>query len=254
MGKYSENPIDNIQGYLNNIEMVLARMEAQQKEHAAAPSQSADNSELESMKDELSSIRTAIDEILKDNGLVSASMKTVAEAIGTVPTEEERKRQHQEDLQYVIDNTRKHVTVDLDSSTKAQLNNISGGISNFENAVKNAGESVGKQIDQKANKLSEPLDRIASDFEKRIGRVVEKKAEQASNDITSSMVENWFWRTIALVSLIAFCLTWLFPKIREIDFPNGAEGFFYTVVGIIIIIFILYGIYRLGKMNGHSYY
>ena len=31
MGKYSENPIDNIQGYLNNIEMVLARMEAQQK-------------------------------------------------------------------------------------------------------------------------------------------------------------------------------------------------------------------------------
>lgn len=149
MGKYSENPIDNIQGYLNNIEMVLARMEAQQKEHAAAPSQSADNSELESMKDELSSIRTAIDEIRKDNGLVSASMKTVAEAIGTVPTEEERKRQHQEDLQYVIDNTRKHVTVDLDSSTKAQLNNISGGISNFENAVKNAGESVGKQIDQR---------------------------------------------------------------------------------------------------------
>ena len=90
MGKYSENPIDNLQGYLGNIEMILERMEERQKELAAAPSQSADDSELESIKGELSSIRTAIDEIRKDNGLVSASMNTVAEAIGTVPTEEER--------------------------------------------------------------------------------------------------------------------------------------------------------------------
>ena len=44
MGKYSENPIDNIQGYLNNIEMVLERMEARHKELAEALSQSADNS------------------------------------------------------------------------------------------------------------------------------------------------------------------------------------------------------------------
>ena len=56
MGKYSENPIDNIQGYLNNIEMVLERMEARHKELAEALSQSADNSEQEA-------IRTAIDEI-----------------------------------------------------------------------------------------------------------------------------------------------------------------------------------------------
>ena len=77
MGKYSENPIDNLQGYLGNIEMILERMEERQKELAAAPSQSADDSELESIKGELSSIRTAIDEIRKDNGLVSASMNTV---------------------------------------------------------------------------------------------------------------------------------------------------------------------------------
>ena len=254
MGKYSENPIDNIQGYLGNIEMVLARMEAQQKKQAAAPSQSADNSELESMNDELSSIRTAIDEIRKDNGLISASMNTVAEAIGTVPTEEERKKQHQEDLQYVIDNTRKHVTVDLDLSTKKQLDNISTGIGKFETAITTAGESVGKQIDQKANKLSEPLDRIASDFEKRIGKVVEKKAEQATSDITASTVENWCWRAMALISLIAWCLAWLVPKIREIDFPNGIEGFAYSVFGIIGVIFLLYGIYRWGKMNGNSWY
>ena len=234
--------------------MVLARMEAQQKELAAAPSQSADNSELESMKDELSSIRSAIDEIRKDNGLISASMHTVAEAIGTVPTEEERKKQHQEDLQYVIDNTRKHVTIDLDPSTKAQLNNISGGIGKFEAAVVTAGESVGKQIDQKANKLSEPLDRLAGTFEKRIGKVVEKKAEQATSDITASTVENWFWRAIAIISLIAWCLVWLFPKIREIDFPNGIVGFAYSVFGIIGVLFLLYGIYRWGKMNGNGYY
>ena len=254
MGKYSENPIDNIQGYLSNIEIVLSRMEAQQKELAAAPSQSADNSELESMKDELSSIRTAIDEIRKDNGLISASMNTVAEAIGTVPTEEERKRQHQEDLQSIIDNTRKHVTVDLDPSTKRQLDNISAGIGKFEAAVTTAGEAVGRQIDQKASKLSEPLDRIAGDFEKKIGRVVAKKAEQASNDITSSTVENWCWRTMALISLIAYCLAWLFPKIREIDFPNGIEGFAYSVFGILGVLFLLYGIYRWGKMNSNSWY
>ena len=254
MGKYSENPIDNIQGYLNNIEMVLARMEAQQKEHAAAPSQSADNSELESMKDELSSIRTAIDEIRKDNGLVSASMNTVAEAIGTVPTEEERKRQHQEDLQYVIDNTRKHVTVDLDPSTKAQLNNISGGIDRFESTVKSAGDIVKNQISENVSKLSEPLNKLATTFETRIGNVVKKKAELATGSVTRSMVENWVWRGLALIGLIAWCLTWLYPKIEEIDFPNGIEGFFYAVVGIIVFLFLLFGIYRLGKMNGNSYY
>ena len=247
MGKYSENPIDNIQGYLDNIEMLLEKQ-------AKAPAPSTGSPELEAMKEELSTIKSAIDEIRKDNGLISASMNTVAEAIGTVPTEDERKQQHQEDLQYIIDNTKKKVIVDLDLSTKAQLNNISTGIGKFETAVTTAGDSVGKQIDQKANKLSEPLDRLASTFESRIGKVVEKKAKQASSDVTSSMVENWFWRSVALISLIAFCLVWLVPKVREIDFPNGMEGFAYSVFGIIGVIFLLFGIYRLGKMNGNGYY
>ncbi len=248
MGKYSENPIDNLQGYLSNIEMILERIEVQQKE--LAETSSNENSGQEALND----IRKAINDIRKDNGLVTASMNTIAEAIGTVPTEEERNRLHQKDLQYIIDNTKKNVTVDLNPATKAQLNNISTGIGKFEAAVTTAGEVVGKQIDQKASRLSEPLDRLASTFEKRIGKVVEKKAEKASKDITASTVENWFWRTIALISLIAWCLVWLFPKVRAIDFPNGVEGFTYSVLGIISVLFLLYGIYRWGKMNGNGYY
>ncbi len=253
MGKYSENPIDNLQGYLSNIEMILERMEKQQKELAAVTSQSADNSELESMKDELSSIRTAINEIRKDNGLITASMNTVAEAIGTVPTEEERNRLHQKDLQYIIDNTKKNVTVDLDPSSKAQLNNISTGIGKFEAAVTAAGESVGKQIDQKASRLSEPLDRLASTFEKRIGKVVEKKAKSAENSDMWRTIEIWFWRSLALISLLSFGLIRLTSKIKEIDYPHGIEGFTYTILGIVCGIFALYGIYQWGKMNGNGY-
>lgn len=247
MGKYSENPIDNIQGYLDNIEMLLERQ-------AKAPAPSTGSSELEAMKEELSTIKSAIDEIRKDNGLISASMNTVAEAIGTVPTEDERKQQHQEDLQYIIDNTKNKVIVDLDSSTKSQLNSISGGIDRFESTVKNAGDVVDKQISDNASKLSEPLDKLAATFETRIGRVVEKKAEKATDSITASIVENWCWRVMALISLICWCIVWLYPKIIEIDFPNGAEGFFYAVVGVIVVIFILYGIYRWGKMNGNGWY
>ena len=140
MGKYSENPIDDIQGYLSNIEMVLERMEKQQKEQAAVPPQSADDSELESIKGELSSIRTAIDEIRKDNGLVSASMNTVAEAIGTVPTDDERKRQHQEDLEFVVNNAKKQVTVDLEPEIKV-----------FE-------QRIGKFIDGKLAKASRNME------------------------------------------------------------------------------------------------
>ena len=247
MGKYSENPIDNIQGYLDNIEMMLEK-------HAKAPAPSTGSSELEAMREELSSIKSAIDEIRKDNGLISASMNTVAEAIGTLPTEDERKQQHQEDLQYIINNTKKQVTVDLNPSTRTKLDNISGGIYRFESTVKNAGDIVGKQISDNASKLSEPLDKLAATFETRIGRVVEKKAGKATDSITASIVENWCWRVMALTSLIVWCLTWLYPKIQEIDFPNGIEGFAYSVFGIIGVLFFLYGIYRWGKMNGNGWY
>ena len=155
MGKYSENPIDNIQGYLGNIEMMLERMEKQQKEQAAAPSPSSDGSELEELKEELSSIRTAIDTIRNDNGLISSSMKTVAGAIGTIPTEEERKRLHQDDLQYIIDNTKKQVTVGLDPETTAKLDKISGGINDFKTTVNNAGNIVSKSISNAAEKAAE---------------------------------------------------------------------------------------------------
>ena len=143
---------------------------------------------------------------------------------------------------------------DFSPKTKEQLDNISVGIAEFKNTVKTAGESVSEQINKNAGRLSEPLNRVASNFESKINRVIEKKAEKATESITMSMVENWVWRTLALISLIVWCLVWLYPKIREIDFPNGAEGFFYAVVGIICGVFLLCAIYQWGKMNGNSYY
>ncbi len=223
MGKYSENPIDNLQGYLSNIEMILERMEAQQKK--LAETSSNDNSEQEALND----IRKAINDIRKDNGLITASMNTVAEAIGTVPTEEERNRLHQKDLQYIIDNTKKNVTVDLDPATKAQLNNIDG-------------------------KLSEPLNKLAANFEKRIGKVVEKKAKSAENSDMWRTIEIWFWRTVFFLCAIALFILWMWPKIEDIEFPGGAEGFLYSVLGFLIVSLILVGIYKWGKSNGNGYY
>ena len=243
MGKYSENPLDDILGYLVSIERNLEKQGTQR-----------DNTELDSLRGKLSSISAAIEEIRKDNGLVSESMNTIAEAIGTVPTAEEREKQHQSDIEYIIENTKPRVVFDFSPKTKEQLDNISVGIAEFKNTVKTAGESVAEQINKNAGRLSEPLNRVASNFESKINRVIEKKAEKATESITMSMVENWVWRTLALISLIVWCLVWLYPKIREIDFPNGAEGFFYAVVGIICGVFLLCAIYQWGKMNGNSYY
>lgn len=243
MGKYSENPLDDILGYLVSIERNLEKQGTQR-----------DNTELDSLRGKLSSISAAIEEIRKDNGLVSESMNTIAEAIGTVPTAEEREKQHQSDIEYIIENTKQRVVFDFSPKTKEQLDNISVGIAEFKNTVKTAGESVAEQINKNAGRLSEPLNRVASNFESKINRVIEKKAEKATESITMSMVENWVWRTLALISLIVWCLVWLYPKIREIDFPNGAEGFFYAVVGIICGVFLLCAIYQWGKMNGNSYY
>ena len=243
MGKYSENPLDDILGYLVSIERNLEKQGTQR-----------DNTELDSLRGKLSSISAAIEEIRKDNGLVSESMNTIAEAIGTVPTAEEREKQHQSDIEYIIENTKQRVVFDFSPKTKEQLDNISVGIAEFKNTVKTAGESVAEQINKNAGRLSEPLNRVASNFESKINRVIEKKAEKATESITLSMVENWVWRTLALISLIVWCLVWLYPKIREIDFPNGAEGFFYAVVGIICGVFLLCAIYQWGKMNGNSYY
>lgn len=243
MGKYSENALDDILGYLVNIERNLEKQGTQR-----------DNTELDSLRGKLSSISAAIEEIRKDNGLVSESMNTIAEAIGTVPTAEEREKQHQSDIEYIIENTKQRVVFDFSPKTKEQLDNISVGIAEFKNTVKTAGESVAEQINKNAGRLSEPLNRVASNFESKINRVIEKKAEKATESITMSIVENWVWRTLALISLIVWCLVWLYPKIREIDFPNGAEGFFYAVVGIICGVFLLCAIYQWGKMNGNSYY
>lgn len=247
MGKYSENPLDNIQGYLNNIEMVLERMEARHKELAEALSQSADNSEQEA-------IRTAIDEIRKDNGLISASMNTVAEAIGTVPTEEERKKQHQEDLQYIIDNTKKQVTVKLPQQTLEQLNKISNDINDFKSAVTSAGATVSKKIADNAGQLSKPLDKLAATFEQRVNKFVEKKTEQATRNAEAYVYENWFWRFLALISLSALFLLWLYPKIKYMDFPNDIEGFFYATIIVSVIPLILIGVYKWGKSNGNGWY
>lgn len=254
MGKYSENPIDNLQGYLGNIEMILERMEERQKKLAAAPSPSSDGSELEELKEELSSIRTAIDTIRNDNGLISSSMKTVAGAIGTIPTEEERKKQHQEDLQYIIDNTKKEVTVNLPQQTLTQLNNISSGINDFKAAVNSAGATVSKQIADNAGQLSKPLDKLAATFEQRVSNFVEKKTEKATRNVESYVYENWFWRFAALISLSTLFLLWLYPKIKDMDFPNGIEGFFYGTLIVSAIPLLLMGIYKWGKSNGNSWY
>lgn len=161
MGKYSENPLDDILGYLVSIERNLEKQGTQR-----------DNTELDSLRGKLSSISAAIEEIRKDNGLVSESMNTIAEAIGTVPTAEEREKQHQSDIEYIIENTKQRVVFDFSPKTKEQLDNISVGIAEFKNTVKTAGESVAEQINKNAGRLSEPLNRVASNFESKIGSPV----------------------------------------------------------------------------------
>ena len=65
MGKYSENPLDDILGYLVSIERNLEKQGTQR-----------DNTELDSLRGKLSSISAAIEEIRKDNGLVSEDRKS----------------------------------------------------------------------------------------------------------------------------------------------------------------------------------
>ena len=222
MGKYSENPIDNIQGYLGNIEMMLERMEKQQKEQAAAPSPSSNGSELEELKEELSSIRTAIDTIRNDNGLISSSMKTVAGAIGTIPTEEERKRQHQEDLQYIIDNTKKQVDVTIDSATVTKLDNINKGIKDFNAALKNSGDVIGTAAKDAA----------------------EKAAGKASGKVTSTVIENWVWRVVALFAVASLFWLWLEPQLQSHDIPT-----LLIIIGIMAVPLILYFAYKMGEIS-----
>lgn len=252
MGKYSENPIDNIQGYLENIEMVLREMQEQQRKLAEAPLSSPDNHKLETMREDVSSIRSSIAEIRKENEILSASMNTVAEAIGSVPSEEERKLQHQDDLKYIINNTKERVTVDLDPSTKAQLNEIYGGIKGFEATVKNAGAIVGKQISDNASKLSKPLDDLADTFEKRIGDFVEKKADSAANDASRARVENRIWRIVASLCAISSFLVWLIPKVKENNI--GAEGFLFSVIAVLLVLYGYVGAYNWGKSKGNGWF
>ena len=205
MGKYNENALDN-------IEMGQERLEAQLKKLAETPSSFDDSSEMQSLKEEQSSIRAAMDEIRKDIGIISASMNTVAEAIGTVPTEEELQKQHQKDLQFIIDNAKGNVKVDLDPSTKAQLKNIHVGI----------------------------------------GKVVEEKLEHARERESWARCENLAWRVIALFCSVSAFLYWLIPRIKELNLDSGAGGFLLLVLLVIIVFFSLVGVYKWGKSQGNS--
>lgn len=216
MGKYSESPIDNIQGYLGNIESILEGMDAQLKKLAAA--QPNNNTELESLKGELASIRNAMDEIRKENSLVSASMNTIAEAIDTVPTEEERKRQHQEDLQFIVDNTKRNVTVDLEPSSKSMLENI-------------------------------PVD-----TERKIRKFVDKNVERVQERESWARYENWAWRVIALFCAVSSFLYWLIPRVKELNLDSGAGGFLLLVLLVIIVFFSFIGVYKWGKSQGRGWF
>lgn len=131
---------------------------------------------------------------------------------------------------------------------------ISSGVKSIDTALNSAGDTIKMNIEESAKHLSKPLDDLAKTFETRIGKVVEKKVNSATNSITASKVENWVWRILALTGLIALCMLSLYPKIKEIDYPHGAEGFFWGVVIFWAIIFALYGIYKLGKANSNSWY
>ena len=249
MGKYSEDPLDNLVGYLEDFEIRLERMEKQQKELSAAASKPSDNSEINSLKEQLASIRADVDGMRKENSTISKAMNTVAEAIGTVPTEEKRNKQHQQDLQFVVDTAKKQITVSLDADTNMNLHSISQQVRELNGAMRDANDSFSSKTNQTIQNMEARLDKIGDGFAQRIEKTTEKKEEKALHNVTASVIENWCWRGLALIGLIAWCLTWLYPKIKDIEFPNGVEGFFYTVMGVLLVITLLYGIFQWGKSS-----
>ena len=130
-------------------------------------------------------------------------------------------------------------------------NTITSGINNFNAAVNGAGETFKKNIEESAGQLSEPLnnllDELTTNFKTKIGKFVEEKTEKATSNITWSIVENWIWRVVAIIGLFGFSLTWLYPKIEEIDFPGGVEGFFWGVVIMWVVFLVGIGLYKLGE-------
>lgn len=145
MGKYSENPIDNLEGYLDNIEMIVEKMEKRQKEHTEAAPPSSDGSDLKAVRAGISAIKAAIKEIKKDNDLVSASMNTIAEAIGTVPTEEERERQRREDQVFVVNYIKEYFEkkmIHVAQLPDTQIREIRA----FLNGLDKLGEKIPKEI------------------------------------------------------------------------------------------------------------
>jgi len=246
MGKYSENPLDNLQGYLENIERIAEHVDTMLAELQKAPSAGSDSEAIASLQAELVALR-------QNNNKMSTSMNTIAQAIGTVPTEEERNKQHQEDLEYIVKNAKKQITVGLDASANMSILKMSNQVQELANAISDAETSFSRTVNDTVRKVEEPLKKVAVNFEERIGKTVEKKAEKALHSASASVIENWFWRVLALVSLIAGCLTWLYPTIKEIDYPDGAEGFAYTVLAVLVIIFTIYGVYQWGKANGNRW-
>lgn len=244
MQKYSENPLDNLQGYLENIERVVEELATKSAE---GNSTASDSEKIATLKEDVSSIRATIGSLRSEINTLSDAVNTVAAAIGTVPTEEERNKQHQEDLEYIVNNAKKQVTVGLDESANMRIFNMSSQVQELANAISDAETSFSRTIDATVRKVEEPLKKMAVNFEERIGKTVEKKAEKTLNKASAAVIENWVWRVLTTVGVIAWFITWLYPKIEDIEFPNGVEGFFYTILGVISITFILWGTYQWGK-------
>ena len=135
---------------------------------------------------------------------------------------------------------------------------ITSGINDINAAVSGAGDTIMRNIVESTNQLSEPLNKLVDDlsttFKTKIGKAVEKKAEKATSGVTRSMVENWFWRIIFFIGGIFYFVVWLYPKIEDIHFPNGALGILYTVLAILIVSFLFIGTYKWGKANGGGLY
>jgi small-conductance mechanosensitive channel len=135
---------------------------------------------------------------------------------------------------------------------------ISNGINDINAAVNGAGDTIKKNIEESASQLSKPLnklvDDLSTDFKTKISKAVEKKVEDTTNSMTWAVVENWLWRSLFLVGGIAWFLVWLYPQIEDIQYPKGALGVLYTVLGILIIPLIFIGVYKWGKSNGNSWY
>lgn len=255
MQKYSENPLDNLQGYLENIERVVEELATKS---AGGNSTASDSEKIAALKEDVSSISATIrslrSEIKSEINTLSDAVNTVAAAIGTVPTEEERKNQHENDLKYIVENSKKQVSVGLDPSAQEQIGSITmqvAGLADKLQEIKNSVSDVDSRLYNTVNnnltKQEEGADAIVRNLESRMANVVEKKANKALNKASASVIENWVWRVLTTVGVIAWFITWLYPKIEDIEFPNGVEGFFYTVLGVISITFILWGTYQWGK-------